>query len=93
MARPISVIYIPEQFSVGVSGKIIMPYDVMKELSETQLYEDYLWLCFTKPGLSAPDLQVFNVEHEPESTYQQLLEQVAEKLKTIANDNPELLKP
>ena len=87
MAKPISVLYIPDEYSVGVGGRIITPHDVMKELSETQLYEDYLWLCFIKPGLSAPELQVFNVEHEPESTYQQLLEQVVEKLKAVANEN------
>lgn len=71
MAKPIAIIYFPEEFYVG-SGRRDWIYQYMHQLNgepdattaikpeRKDYYTDYYWFCFYKGGITEPELKVFH---------------------------------
>lgn len=70
MAKPICIIYIPEHYSVGTRGnRWIFEYadflngnqnpDSNISWGKSEVYSDYLWFCFPKDEIDAPEFKIF----------------------------------
>lgn len=80
--KPIVVIYLPENFSIGLSGNA--PMELMKSLNGnfghkdeanviyTDYFKDYYWFAFYKPEIQAPEFEVFYPKDFTEIDYKSL---------------------
>ena len=70
MAKPICIIYIPEHYSSGKGdNRWIFQYadflngnpnpDSNISWGNSEVYSDYLWFCFPKDEIDAPEFKVF----------------------------------
>lgn len=90
--KPICVMYFPNNFSL-MGGRMLDPLALMKELNGWRDYDrdpkdpfgGYVWWCFFKDGITAPELQVFHPKDFTESNYQELKELVLNHIQNIDN--------
>jgi hypothetical protein len=97
MSRPICVIYFPEDYPLYKDGKIVEPMSLMKELNGWNADNDvhknevqerfggYMYWCFSKPDIGAPEFQVFHPKDFTEADYKELEQLVMNKLKEITD--------
>ena len=71
-AKPIVVIYLPENFTIGAGGMRNAPMELMEALNGNygwqvpsnktkynDYWKDYYWFCFSKSDIDAPEFKVF----------------------------------
>lgn len=71
MSKPICVIYLPENISIGGDGYGEAPMKLMEVFNNyfgqeppqghisNDYWKDYYWFCFTKYEISEPEFKVF----------------------------------
>lgn len=94
MAKPIAVIYFPENFqSAGNSNWI---YEYMRYLNgelpidgeinfgdNGKYWTDYYWFCFPKRDILEPQLEVFHEKDFTEIQYEELKALIADSINSV----------
>lgn len=88
MAKPIVVMYIPLELSLGKGGRISSANDLMNSLNGWGIYEqipalsDYIWLCFDKHSITEPELQVFYEKDQQPITNDEIRKLIEDNVNT-----------
>jgi len=90
-ARPICVIYIPDNLSLGRGGISSTANEIMRvlngwddEINESlrdKKLDEYIWFSFRKPDITTPEFKVFYSKDFTEIQYQELKKLVMDSLK------------
>jgi len=92
MAKPICVIYLPDELALSGGGKIINPSDLMNLLNgwgdkdkyrHTDYWQDYLWFSFYKDGITEPEFKVFHEKDFTEIQYEELKQLVLNSIESV----------
>ena len=99
MAKPICIIYWPENFDSGGSGRRDWIYELMNALNGEETFRikrmpfpDYYWFCFYKEGITEPEFQTFYEKDFDEIKFEELKKIVldaAKKPQPIPSVNPD----
>jgi len=85
MPKPICIIYLPTDFNLpGISSPTHLAYALNGWEYKTEQrpeIKEYLWFCFTKEGITAPEFQVFHEKDFTEIQYNELKELIINELK------------
>lgn len=94
--KPIVVIYLPKEFTIGNSGRMNAPMELMQALNGnfgmpyknkflyTDYWKEYYWFCFEDFEISTPRFEVFYSKDFKEIEYAELkkiIEDAIEKQK------------
>ncbi len=88
MAKPICIIYFPDQFYPNRTRRWIYDYmrflngdvDNDEALKESEYYKDYYWFCFYKIGINEPEFKVFYEKDFSEIKFEELKQLVLESV-------------
>ena len=92
-AKPICVIYFPDQFYMGRNQNWI--YEYMRYLNGEQsdgsfnwgdrkdYWSDYYWFCFYKQDIDAPEFKVFHPKDFTPIQYQELKDLIMAEIEKI----------
>lgn len=92
MAKPICVIYLPEDFSID--GRSDAAMTLMKALNNnwgepdrhitySDYWQDYYWFCFVKHSIDAPEFEIFHEKDFTEIKFQELKDLVLAKMEEM----------
>lgn len=92
MAKPICIIYFPENYSSVIPSNNNWIYEYMGFLNgeggknskweKSDYFTDYYWFCFYKYDINAPEFQVFHEKDFTDIQYQELKEMITRNLET-----------
>lgn len=89
--KPICVIYLPKDFDLGTgqdksSNKlmsILNGWDTEVAANRKNYWEGYLWFCFTKSDIDAPEFEVFHPKDFTYIQFEELKEMVMDEIKKL----------
>lgn len=92
--KPICVIYLPDNFDLSdgrdmASNRlmsILNGWDEKVVMDRRNYWEGYLWFCFPKLNIDAPEFQVFHPKDFTEIQYQELKDMVMKELTNLKKD-------
>lgn len=97
MPKPIVIIYFPDQFVAGGSGRRWI-YEYMRYLNgeepnesakvhwpQSDYWKDYYWFCFYKNDIQEPEFKIFHEKDFTEIQYNELKELINQSLKETAH--------